>query len=346
MRSLRSNFAGKRAVASAPGKIILFGEHAVVYDKPGIAAAVNMRSSVEAAAADEVVLVNYGREVHIAVDDLLALGREIDALIEAKDFDTIKSIARDKNIAPLYVIYKTGVFPACVVVQKSVLKGMGSSSSVFASIAASLLSLRGAWERSEVSALAYAGDVVAHGGTPSGIDNTVVTFGGYCYFRKSSGFKSLSLPSLHVVVIDSGEEASTAEMVSLVRTELQSDPEKYGKIMDELGNVTERALNAMRAGDAEKVGALMLQYYELLSEFGISTERLDEIVDCAVRAGALGAKPTGAWGGGICIALARDEKHTEALVSTLKEMGFEAFGTKLGAEGVSVDVLGKGVQNA
>ncbi len=339
MRGLRGDLPDKGAVACAPGKIILLGEHAVVYDRPGIATAVSVLSRVSVEPSDEFVLVNYGKALRISLDDIEEMGREIDEVVARRDFETLRIIARDRNVAPLYVVYvvsrSSRLLPAKIVIETEVRKGMGSSASVFSALALAYARYAGAEvSGEEVSAAAYAGDVVAHGGTPSGIDNTVVTQGGYIRFRRSEGFRRISAPPLPLVVVDSGEEASTAEMVALVRAERGRDPEGFEERMNRLASVVEAAERSLVSGNLSDLGRLMLEYYEILSTFGISTEALDEIVKTALSLGALGAKPTGAWGGGVCVVLPRDAEDGRRLAEEMREMGFDAFSVTAGVEGV------------
>ncbi len=339
MRGMRGDIPHKGALACAPGKIILLGEHAVVYDRPGIATAVSLLSHVSVEPAETFTLVNYGRALRISVEDIEEMGREIDEVVARQDFETLRSIARDRNAAPIYVLYVVSrasrLLPAKVTIETDVRKGMGSSASVFAALALAYGAYTGnVPSKEDVSAAAYAGDVVAHGGTPSGIDNTVVTYGGYVRFRRSEGFRQISAPPTPLVVVDSGEDASTAEMVALVRAERGRDPRGFEERMNRLASITEAAEKALVSGNLRELGGLMLEYYEVLSTFGISTERLDEIVRVALSLGALGAKPTGAWGGGVCVVLPPSAEEGARIAEEMREVGFDAFPVSAGAEGV------------
>jgi mevalonate kinase len=106
------------------------------------------------------------------------------------------------------------------------------------------------------------------------------------------------------------------------------------QILDRLHNISLQSLDALRERNLEFLGELMLEYYLELKKLNISTEKLDKIIEIAVKNKALGAKPTGGWGGGCCIVLARNQKHAEDLIKIYKDNNFNCFQTKIGVEGV------------
>ncbi len=340
----REKKEGKVARASAPGKIIILGEHAVVYDKLGIATAIGKRSFVKVKGGEgERVTVfsrNFGLRNSLSFDELSELARRIDELKSARDFAAIKELAKDK-LLPCFlvvvkVIEKLGFKPMDIEIDSQVPKNLGSSSSVFASIALATSTFLGnPLAKEEISAIAYEGDVVAHGGTPSGIDNSVVTFGGWISYRKSEGVKLLNINfHLPILIVDSGEPARTSETVSQIRELRESKPDFVNAILDSLHEISLAGLEAIKSKNLQKLGEALTRYYNELRKLGISTEKLDEIIKLALQSKALGAKPTGGWGGGCCIVLARDEKQANELKEVYKSVGFKSFLTQLGEEGV------------
>jgi len=333
-------------VASAPGKLILFGEHAVIYGKLGIVASIDKRCFVRVMPSGSDLQVrskNYGLERTIDEKRLVEFYFRTKSLVDARSYKALTMLSQDIFAAPLYVIaqlaVKHGFKPAVIEIESELRTGLGSSSACFAALALGYSKYLGVeYDLDGISRLAFEGDILAHGGTPSGIDNTITTYGGFLTFRRGEGAKPLNLsykPSL--VVVESGEDARTSETVSHIRELRERDSKLVDGIMENLEAITLNALDALKAADLETLGKLMIAYYTTLSKLNISTKKLDEIVELSLKLGALGAKPTGGWGGGCCIALAKDEIHGEELAQRMVKAGFRAFTTRLGSPGVRIE---------
>ena len=334
-------------ISSAPGKVILFGEHAVVYNKLGIAASVDKRCFVTVSLNIEntVAIDNRGFNMKksLTEDELFKLFDEIEELKKKKDFDRIKELGKEnKLIAPFFVIAhlmkKHGFKPVKIIIEMDVPKNLGSSSSIFSALALALSKfLKKDLSKKEVSDLAYEGDVIAHGGTPSGIDNSTVTYGKYLLYRQSDGVKPMDINfQLPLIFVESGEPANTGETVPYVREQRKENQEFVDRILGRLDSITAQALEAFKYENLELIGELMTEYYLELKKLNISTENLDKIIEIAIKNKALGAKPTGGWGGGCCIVLAKDDKQAENLIKIYNENGFNSFKTKIGVEGVKL----------
>ena len=334
----------KRIKTSAPGKVILFGEHAVVYDKLGIAASVDKRSLVKVISAQEKISIlskNFNLEKSLSEDELLQLFELIQSLKKDKNFDEIKELGKKDRLLPSFfvishLVKRYGFKPFRVEIDSEVPKNLGSSSSVFSSLALAVSRFLGKeLSKEEISRLAYEGDIIAHGGTPSGIDNSIVTYGGYLQYRKSEGVKRLKINfQLPLIFVDSGEPARTGETVSYVRKQREENEKFVNKILNTLNEISFKSLDALKNQDLESFGKLMFNYYSELRKLNISTERLDKIVKIALESKALGVKPTGGWGGGCCIVLAENQKQANGLIKIFKKNGFNSFQTKIGVKGV------------
>ncbi len=326
--------------ASAPGKIILFGEHAVVYDVMGIATAINRRSIVEISKGVEgIKLKDPWRDITIKKDYLEALTKKLENLIEEKNFPEIQKInAEDRNACQKFVIghiLKSADYkPFDLTVKTELRKGMGMSASVFSSTALALSDFFSlGLSKKKISELAYKGDVVAHGGTPSGIDNSTVTYGGYVSFRKSKGPKVLKLnKKIPVVIGDTGKPSSTGAMVSMVRG-LRENNESVRKAIEGVEEISKSALRAVKNGNLEKLGELMNKNQDMLRAMRVSTPELEKLIKASLDAGAYGAKLSGAGGGGIMVALAKNRKKVAAAI---QKAGGEPIITSVGVEGVKL----------
>jgi mevalonate kinase len=296
--------------ASAPGKVILFGEHAVVYGRPAIAVPV---SQVRAKAI------------------VIAEPRSPRGLVRiiAPDIDLETSLANLPEDHPLAVLLSKAVaamqvshIPACSITITSTIPiagGMGSGAAVSVSVLRALSALLGRPLMDEqISQVVFEVEKVYHG-TPSGIDNTVITYARPVYFVKGKPIEILAVKKpFTLVVADSGIKSPTAVTVAAVRQAWENQPEAYEQLFDEIGKIASTARKAIEAGKVEGLGALMDENHSLLQKLGVSSPELDRLVQAAKSAGAMGAKLSGAGRGGSIIALVTPESSNAVTTSMLK----------------------------
>jgi len=335
----------KTIISSAPGKIILFGEHAVVYDKLGIACTISKRCTVRVSPIQENLLIFDAKDINIkqTLDEekLFSFYEKINTLKKEKKFKELRRATIEKNMpASIFVIasiLKQYGFTGFKIEGRSEIpKNLGSSSAAFSSTALAVLKFLGQEpSKKEISGFAYLGDVIAHGGTPSGIDSTVVTYGGYITYRKSKGIRPLNINfKIPLLIVNSGKEAETNKTVSYIREQRKKNPDFVNPVMEALDNITKKALNILQSHDFQNLGKLMTEYYRELRKLDISTPELDKITKLAIENNALGAKPTGGWGGGCSLVLAQDEEQLLILKKKFQEAGFDSFKAEIGDEGV------------
>jgi len=253
----------------------------------------------------------------------------------------IKKFYRENLLSPSFFVIthlfkKYGFSGLEVNIESNLPKNLGSSSAVFSSIVLGVSNFLGKkLSKEQISDIAYQGDLMAHGGTPSGIDSSIVTYGGYLKYKKTEGIELLDINfKVPLLIVMSGEMVQTGEMVSFVKKKKEEKPLLVETVLESLNTVSKKALIALKKKDLEFLGELMVKYYELLKKLSISTQKLDKIIDIAMSGGALGAKPTGAWGGGCCLVLGRDQEQILSLAEKFKKNNFECFQSELGAEGV------------
>jgi mevalonate kinase len=171
-----------------------------------------------------------------------------------------------------------------------------------------------------VSALAYEVEKIHHG-TPSGIDNTVITYGKPVYFVRGQPIQTLHPAVPFTIVIgDTGIASPTAIAVGDVRRGWGSDPQRYEAIFDEIGEISGQARATIQAGTPEVLGPLMDDNHLYLQDLGVSSLELDRLVSAARQAGALGAKLSGGGRGGNMIALA-EPVTAQVVASALLKAG-------------------------
>ncbi|HDD46373.1 MAG TPA: mevalonate kinase [Candidatus Aenigmarchaeota archaeon] len=327
--------------AKAPGKIILFGEHAVVHGKTGIAAAVSMYSDTEIRPASHGFFFdNLGYKVICDRDDFLEAHETLRKGVSKDEF--LSLFKSDRTIVSKYLIMKflteheLKLRPMKITIRSELRKGMGGSASINASLILALARFyKVTIALDEISRYAYAGDIICHGGMPSGIDNTTVVYGGFIKFNKRNGTAPISIKTkLPIVIGDTLEPAATAVTVPKV-TEMLKKSRRHKALMNEIGSISIEAARCIRRGDLERLGKLMNRNQEILREFSISTPKLERLIDASLRAGALGAKLSGGGGGGIMIALARDNNNRKSIAKAIEKAGGKAYIVELGVKGVA-----------
>jgi mevalonate kinase len=294
--------------ASAPGKVILFGEHAVVYGQPAIAVPV---TQVKAKAIVTANPRSAPGKVRVQAPDV-----GLESTLEELDAGHPLAAAIQAAVSSL----KVKRIPACTVRITStipVAAGMGSGAAVSVAVIRALSAFLGhPLSDEKVSALAFDVEKIHHG-TPSGIDNTVVTCARPVYFVKGKPIETLQVGrSFTLVIGDTGVASPTAAAVGEVRKAWQADKIQYEAYFDSIGAMAQSARQAIESGGVELLGPLMDANHGVLRKMGVSCAELDTLVTTARRAGAWGAKLSGGGRGGNMIALvspARAEGIAKAL---------------------------------
>ena len=238
---------------TAPGKIILFGEHAVVYGKPAIAIPVSgMRASAWSETGENGLTINA-----------LDIGKKFNLKSEKNQFSVLAQsvLARTNQNEPNLTINLSSKLP-----QGS---GMGSSAATSTAVCRALSGYLGVnLAENEISELVFDAEKVVHG-TPSGIDNTVVAYEMPVYFVK--GEKPVTFEpgkKFFLVIGDTGIEASTKETVSNVRKSWKKEPRLMNGYFDEIERITDNGKIAIEEGNTEMVGEMMNENHELLNSIG------------------------------------------------------------------------------
>lgn len=301
--------------ASAPGKIILFGEHAVVYGRPALAVPVNqVQVEVEIRASDSA-----GIWIHAPLIDLHAelsslpsdhpIGSVILKLFSTPGFPSPSGRgARDESGIEIHI---ASTIP--------VASGLGSGAAVLVALLRALsLFFSSPLTDEQINELVFEIEKLHHG-TPSGIDNTVVTYNMPVYFIKGQPIETFRPGKPFTILIgDTGIPAPTKESVADVRRLWLKDTNRCEEIFDEIAQISLIARRSIESGKPELLGELMDHNHALLQQLTVSSPELDKLVDAARKAGALGAKLSGGGRGGNMIALveqARAESAAQALIS-------------------------------
>ena len=322
-------------VASAPAKVILFGEHFVVYGEPAIVLAIDRR-------AYATVAVRPDKRIHLQSTNLGFAGSFENGVFKIEQGDAKE--ARLKFEAIRLAVEK--VMRVCgqdvglnIEINSAVpvAAGLGSSAAVIAAVTAAVGSLLEAkLSKEDIFRVTCETEKVVHG-TASGVDPAISTFGGALLFQIDTGFKPLEAKSnIPLVVGDTGVERSTRVQVEKVRSVMENYPSLFEPLRKTAREIVLRAIDAFKENDLATLGDLMNINHALLYGMGVSDESLEWLINASRKAGALGAKLTGAGGGGCMIALARDET-LEHVLDAIMNAGGRPFIARKTDEGVKIE---------
>ena len=299
---------------AACGKIILLGEHAVVYGRPAIALPIPL--AVEAAIRKggdgiNVVIPRWGVEQKVRVTNPGFTGI-IAQMLEQLGLD-------EENMT-------IEVFPH---IPRAM--GLGGSSALAVAIIRAIdHAYKLGLNDGRINELAFECEKAAHG-TPSGVDNTVATYGSPLYYQRRDEqplFSTVKLGQpLELVIGMTGKESLTADTVARVRASWQQYPERYETIFDQIGHLTMSASEAVKSGQLNELGELMNLCHGYLNALQLSTPELEEMIHVARQNGAVGAKLTGGGGGGSMIALCPDS--SAPVKAAIEAAGFRTLAITL-----------------
>ncbi len=307
----------REQLSAGHGKIILFGEHAVVYGSRAIAAPVPLAVRARVVDEDEgvwLVVPRWGVEQRLRKDPSKQRSFEIPAALVLRELGLTDRSMRIEVFSEM---------PRAM--------GLGGSAAVAVAIIRAIdRHFELALSDDEVNNLAYQCECVAHG-TPSGIDNTVATFGQPLIYRRGDPPEILSLrfPEPVTIVIGlTGVESLTAKMVARVRDGRRRNRDVYDTMFKGIDAVTGQALDAIKRFDLERLGELMNVCQGLLNGIQVSSWELEELIQIARENGALGAKLTGGGGGGSMIALCPD--NAARVMDAMRDAGYQSMEVRIG----------------
>lgn len=304
---------GERVLAEtrAFGKLILFGEHFVVYKVPALVGAVAAYTDCECERLSTPGL--------IVVDNRPAVPNY--KVTKAEEADAALRLVFDHFGLDLQ---KEG-FKLTFGGDLCCASGIGASAAQVVSLARALSqTLKRPMTENEINAAGYEGEKGYHG-TPSGIDNTAATFGGILKFQRTDGDpifekKKIATP-MKLVYASTGITSSTTTVVGDVRAKKESDPAWFEELLQKYIALVEKAEKALDEADVVEVGKLMNENHTLCQQLTVSCPELDKLVDTARQAGAVGAKMSGTGRGGLMLALTPTPEVQDAVASALKEAG-------------------------
>ncbi len=306
-------------VGTAYGKVILLGEHSVVYGTHAIAAPIQLAIQTKIHPGENgihLLIPRWGVEEKLqkGVEHRYSIYKSLDLIL-----DRLGLADQDMKIE---------IFPN---IPRAA--GLGGSAALAVSIIRALSNhFKLNLSDEEIARLSYESELIAHG-SASGIDNTLATYNRFTLFRKGDPpfMQEIKTPRpISIVIGLSGVESLTAKMVAKVRKAWEQNRELYERIFHEIDDLTLKAVEAIEKYDLEALGEYMNVNQGLLNALQVSSPELEEIIAVARNNGALGAKLTGAGGGGAVVALCPDT--AEQVAHAIRVAGYKALITQIGGK--------------
>jgi len=309
------------SIAKAPGKIILFGEHFVVYENTAILGAINKYATVtsEKTNTDNILVSSSLGQSSIQKDE--------DVSNVEKKFRPFFYIAKQ-------VIEKNNFDKGITIKIESDIPigaGLGSSSACCVAAAASILNLFNITDEKEVLELAINAEKTIFPNT-SGADCTVSVSGGIIEYQKEKGFSKIETENeFNFIIIDSEQVHSTDKVVERVRKFKENNSDVFTELCSEEERLIAKALDSMKKNDLETIGKCMAQNQMFLEQIGVSNDELLSITK-EIEKITFGAKITGAGDGGCIIALTQKDDDLSEYVNTTKYQTYQVTIQKTGMQ--------------
>ena len=306
--------------ASAPGKVILFGEHFVVHGVKAILCAINKRVTVTAEKTQEEKISIKSNIGELVLEPNKSIS-EINSPLKPFYFLANKMIQNNRTGLKISV---ESEIPLGV--------GLGSSSACCVAGAAAISRLFSEPSKEEILNLAIEAEKTIYENT-SGADCTVCTYGGIMEYDKKNGFSKIdSEPNFHLVIANSNIEHSTDTVVAEVKKFKEENEEEFSKLCDDESKLVEEVLQLLKENNINELGQKIIQNQEYLEKIGISNDKLREMIQVGQKV-SFGAKITGAGGGG-CIYALTDESNLDQAIKQFKDQNYECFSVKIDFKGL------------
>jgi mevalonate kinase len=310
-----------KSKASAPGKVILFGEHFVVYGVKAILCSINKRVTVTAEKINERKISINSKIGNIVLDPCKSIS-EINSPLKPFYYLANKVI---KNQNTGIQINIDSEIPLGA--------GLGSSSACCVAGAAAIFRLFGEISKEEILKHAIEAEKTIFENT-SGADCTVCTYGGIMEYDKKQGFKKIeNEPNFHLVIVNSNIKHSTESMVSKVKQFEIENEEEFTKLCDQESKLVKDVLELLKENNTSKIGEKINQNQEYLEIIGISNNELRKMIKMGQKS-SFGAKITGSGGGG-CIFAITNKSNLDKTLKEFKNKNYDCFSVKIDFKGLN-----------
>ena len=311
-----------KSKASAPGKVILFGEHFVVYGVKVILCAINKRITVTAEKIDEEKISIKSNIGNLILDPNKTVS-EINSPLKPFYYLANKMLQTQNQTTGIKILVESDI-PIGV--------GLGSSSACCVAGAAAISRLFVETSKEEILELAIAAEKTIFQNT-SGADCTVCTYGGIMEYDKKKGFTKIkSEPDFHLVIANSNVKHSTEAVVAKVKQFKEENEIRFSSLCNDESKLVEDVLKLLSGNNIKELGQKIIQNQKYLETIGVSNEKLRDMIQLGQKS-SFGAKITGAGEGG-CIFSLTDESNVEHSINEFKDKNYECFSVKIDFKGL------------
>ena len=310
-----------KSIASAPAKVILFGEHFIVYGGKAILCSIDKRITVES---------------QISNNDTISIKSELGSINVSKD-ESAKNV--DSRFRPIVFLAQTILeqFNSRSGLEISIASdipsgvGLGSSSACCVAAAASISGLFTHYSKEKILEIAISAEKTIFENV-SGADTSICTYGGIIEYTKQE-IRGLEIkPKFQLIIANSNIAHSTTEVVLRVKQFKEKELDLFSMLCQNESSLVEEALDALKKNDLKIIGEKMLVNQSHLQKIGVSNSTLDSMVNTITNV-AYGAKLTGAGDGGCIVALV-DDSNLEKTLDALKSQNYECFAAKIDTLGI------------
>jgi len=319
-------------LASAPGKCILTGEHAVVYDAAAVVIAIQLYAfaKIEIRTDTKFAITLKDYNIH----DIISVGSQNLTQIQPDHLEILPIWKILSNIFNTYGLHKGLTLDIWSDIPIGV--GLGSSAAIAVATVAALSNL---FELDlgpgEISQHAFEGEKVSHA-TPSGIDNTISTYGGAILYKKGK-INRIEIPhEIPLLIINTGISRETKTQVNQVATLYKEHPSIIKPLFQAIDAISLKTENALRLQKLSLLGDLLNFNQQLLRILRVSTKEIDSLIELALSNGALGAKITGAGGGGCILALFDSQTAKQNCIAQLQSLNIGFYDTTISELGAQI----------
>lgn len=321
--------------ASAPAKIILFGEHFVIYNQPIILASINKRMRIECKIEGEknntlnIETNHFGRKTY----PLSILEKNNHNILNDFFYPIIYIL---RKVLPHYA----ETYGITIKIYSEIPPGVGLGSSAALSVAG-VAAISGLYssvkKKDDILDIAIETERIIHKNS-SGADCVVSTYGGLLYYQRNTNMRSLNVSKeLSFIIINTGLKHSTGQLVSIVNSFREKNLCEFHNLSNSVSSICERARKALEEGNFFNIGKLMNENQIILERIGVSTTEINDIINLSLQYGAIGSKLTGAGGGGCVLALI-NHKDRDDFLSNMKKKGYECFPVLIENQGLKVNI--------
>jgi mevalonate kinase len=320
----------KKKIARAPGKCILFGEHAVVYDQPAISLGIeNLYSEclIEEIQEPRIRLNLENYKISLVFNDINEAVENIPEKF-VQFAEGLRTFAHQFKmpVNRIKITIKSEIWPG---------SGLGSSASTAVAFISALFAFYDLdLDKQKINKMALTMEKRVHG-NPSGIDNTTCVYGKLIFFSRGN-FEFLNFPeNFNLLITYTGIPHNTQMAVEQVKKKKDEDRTDVEKIFLSIGDITSQGLDTLKIENYEELGILMNKNHKLLAELGLSNNVIEKINDIAILNGVHGSKLSGAGLGGCVISLGPKSK-LKTLSSILSRQGYQNIITSINKSGVKI----------